>query len=104
MKALPLLLAAVLMFTVRLHAEDSPDLRAPKAEAPRLLRVLLHLAGSPRLIDYPDVEKIICCEPTRITFETQDGSIVMHQGSFTVIQPRTANATTSAGGRFYDVK
>lgn len=105
MKALMFpLLAAVITLTAPLRADAPPDLRSPKSEIPRLLRILLYIPGSSRLIDYPDVEKILGCEANRITFETQDGHIILHHGPFTVIQPRTANATTSDGSKFYDVK
>jgi hypothetical protein len=105
MKALMFpLLAAIFTLAAPLRADTPPDLLSPKSEVPRLLRILLYIPGSPRLIDYPDVEKILCCEANRITFETQDGHVVLHQGPFTVIQPRTATATTSNGSKFYDVK
>ncbi|MGB8169095.1 MAG: hypothetical protein WCF18_16480 [Chthoniobacteraceae bacterium] len=98
------LLAALITLAAPLHAETPPDLRSPKSEAPRLLRILLYIPGSSRLIDYPDVEKILCCDANRISFETQDGHVILHQGPFTVIQPRTATAATSDGSKFYDVK
>lgn len=106
MKALafPVVLAVLLTIAVPLRADPPADLRSPKSESPRLLRIFLYIPGSERLIDYPDVEKIICCEAARITFETQDGHVVMHHGPFTVIQPRGGTASTSSGARFYDVK
>ncbi len=104
MKALVFPLLAALALTASARAEDGPDLRSPKSEAPRLIRIFLYVPGSSRLIDYPDVERIICCDKERIAFETQDGHVVMHHGPFTVIQPRTASNTTSDGSKFYDVK
>ena len=106
MKALAflLLLAVLLVLAAPLRADPLPDLRSPKAEHPRLLRILLYVPGSERMIDYPDVEKIICCDAARITFETQDGHVIMHHGPFTVIQPRGAIAATNDGSRFYDPK
>ena len=106
MKALafPRLLAVLFVLAARLHAEPQADLLSPKSENPRLLRILLYVPGSARLIDYPDVEKIISCEAARITFETQDGHVVMHHGPFTVIQPRGGTAATSDGSRFFDPK
>lgn len=102
MKALAFSLLLVLATSLR--ADPPPDLRSPKSEHPRLLRILLYVPGSARLIDYPDVEKILCCDTARITFETQDGHVVMHHGPFTVIQPRNAPAATSDGSRFFDPK
>lgn len=102
--ALPLLLALLIVLGAPALADPPADLRSPKSENPRLLRILLYVPGSARLIDYPDVEKILCCEAARITFETQDGHVVMHQGPFTVIQPRNATAATRDGSRFFDPK
>jgi hypothetical protein len=98
------LLAALVFLTSPLHADPLPDLLSPKAENSRLLRVFLYIPGIPRLIDYPDVEKIISCDKDRIAFETQDGQIVFHNGPFTVIQPRNASAASSGGPRFFDLK
>jgi hypothetical protein len=102
--AFSLLLAILIVLAAPLRADPLADLRSPKSENPRLLRILLYVPGSARLIDYPDVEKIICCDAARITFETQDGHIIMHHGPFTVIQPRAATAATSDGSRFFDPK
>jgi hypothetical protein len=105
MKALTFaLFAASIMVATSARADPPTDLRSPKSENPRLLRILLYVPGSARLIDYPDVERILTCDRERIAFETQDGHVVMHHGPFTVIQPRTASATTGDGSRFYDVK
>jgi hypothetical protein len=109
-----LLLPVIFLTSVALlRAEESADLTGPKAVQPQLLRVLLHLPGTGRLIDYPDVERIVCCDAGRIVFATQDGQIVVHQGGFTVVVPRdappAATARPSASGgtigpRFYDPK
>jgi hypothetical protein len=89
-------------------AEDSrPDLKSPKPDNFGPIRVLLHIAGSPRLIDYSDVCKILCSDPGQITFETNDGYVVTHQGAFTVIQQRatiSSPASNPRGPRFYDPK
>lgn len=99
------LLAVFVILTLPLRAEPAEDLHSPKAESSRFYRVFLYIPGSPRMIDYADVEKIISCERDRIAFETQDGQIIVHQGPFTVIQPRNATVSRGGGGpRFYDVK
>lgn len=97
-----------LLLLVSAFADDArPDLRSPKPETNPLLRVLLYIAGSSRLIDYPDVYKILSCDDDRITFETQDGYVVTHHGQFTVIQQKAALSEAHAnphGPRFFDVK
>ncbi|HEX8295486.1 MAG TPA: hypothetical protein VF593_04260 [Chthoniobacteraceae bacterium] len=88
-------------------ADDSkPDLKSPKPEFARMLRILLHTAGSSRMIDYPDVAKVVCVDPGQITFETSDGYVVTHQGTWTVIQQRSSatEAHGSSGTRFFDAK
>jgi hypothetical protein len=98
------LLAACAVLALPLRGDTPPDLLSPKSENPRLLRILLYIPGSARLIDYPDVEKILCCEKESITFETMDGHVVLHRGPFTVIQPRNATAATSDGSKFFNPK
>lgn len=106
MKLSTFLPIVVLCFSFVALADTPPDLAAPKPENPRLLRILLHVSGSARLIDYPDVERLLCCEKDRVVFETQDGTVVMHVGSFTILEPRNAATRTSAGSgpRFFDIK
>ena len=84
------------------------DLKAPKPEQANCARVLLHLAGSDRLIDYRDVYKIYTCDPQFISFETADGYVVSHHGSYTLIEAKNGSATLRSsvvpGRRFYDPK
>jgi hypothetical protein len=97
------------VFTAFATAED---LKAPKPDTNRSIRVLLHLPGSDRVIDYPDVYKIHACEPTHIYFETNDGFLVSHRGSYTLIEPRVnaisrgapVPSNTAPGQRFFDPK
>lgn len=85
-------------------AEESP---APKPTATHLFRVLLHIQGSPRGLDYTDVVKLHSCTPQSITFETYDGFIVAHQGPYTLVGPKNEMAGRKGvleGGRFFDPK
>ena len=71
------------------------------------MRVLLHLAGSDRVIDYSDVYKLHNCEANAISFETADGFIVTHRGPYTlIVQKSSAGEIRSAtpGQRFFDPK
>jgi hypothetical protein len=90
------------------HSEDlRPDLRAPKPEGFRNMRVLLYVPGSARLLDYPDVSEILCCDQGQITFETVDGFIITHQGAFTIMQAKNSVKALQhplRGPRFYDSK
>ena len=82
------------------------DLSSPKPGAGRI-RVLLHLAGSERLIDYADVYKLYNCDANAISFETNDGFIVSHRGSYTLIVQKSAASEIRAatpGERFFDPK
>jgi len=83
------------------------DLQAPKPAASHLYRVLLHIQGSSRALDYPDVVKLHSCAPQSITFETYDGYIVAHQGPYTLIGPKSelhGHKGVLEGGRFFDPK
>jgi len=104
MKALSLPLLAILLNFSQPAWGDEADWRSPKAEDPRLIRVLLYIPGTSRLIDYPDVERIFSSDRDRIVFETQDRQVVVHQGPFTIIRPRSATSSISHGPRFYDLK
>lgn len=97
------LLALLCSLTVAL-ADDS---QAPKPTTTYLFRVLLHIQGSARSLDYTDVVKLHCCAPNAITFETYDGFIVAHQGPYTLIGPKNEMAGrkgVAEGGRFFDPK
>jgi hypothetical protein len=99
---LPLLCSLTL--TVAL-AEENPQ--APKPTTNYLFRVLLHIQGSSRTLDYTDVVKLHCCAPQAITFETYDGFIVAHQGPYTLIGPKNelvGRKGVAEGGRFFDPK
>lgn len=101
-KFLPLLCS--LAFACTASAED---LAGPKPAASHLFRVLLHIPGSARAIDYIDVVKLHCCTPQSITFETYDGYIVAHQGPYTLVGPKTelqGRKGVLEGGRFFDPK
>jgi hypothetical protein len=83
------------------------DLQSPRPTAARHIRILLHLAGSDRLIDYPDVDKILSSDPASISFETVDGFIVSHRGTYTIIEQKYgagSRAQNPAGRRFFDPK
>ena len=84
------------------------DLKAPKPDSTNSARVLLHLAGSERVIDYANVYKIYTCDPQFISFETADGYVISHHGSYTLIEAKNAAATLRSsvvpGRRFYDPK
>ena len=78
---------------------------SPKAVGAQGIRALLFIPGSERLIDYPDVLKVLCSNAQEIAFETVDGQVVVHHGAYTLIQQRSAHAEhTSRGVRFFDVK
>ncbi len=103
------LLASCLLFSPAFAEDTKPDLLAPKPADIRSIRVLLHIPGSPRLIDYPDVCKVVSCDSDCIVFETHDGTAITHRGSFTVIQPRNIVSESvrnrlSPGPRFYETK
>ncbi len=103
MKTLLSLLCS-LTLSAAVFADDS---QAPKPTTNYLFRVLLHIQGSPRSLDYTDVVKLHCCAPQAITFETYDGFIVAHQGAYTLIGPKTEMAGrkgVAEGGRFFDPK
>ena len=81
------------------------DLVSPKAVGNQGIRVLLHINGNPRSIDYSDVYRVLCSEPQKIVFETIDGFVVVHQGTYTVIaQKAPFQEHHSRGVRFYDAK
>jgi hypothetical protein len=108
MKPLLASLAAVLVFTHFAVGEDlKPDLKAPKPVNFQSMRVLLYVPGSARMLDYPDVCEILCCDQGEITFETHDGFIITHQGAFTVMQAKNSIKSVQhpkRGPRFYDAK
>ena len=97
-------LLALALLATPLLAED---LNAPKPPNVNHARVMLHLAGSERLIDYSDVFKIYTCEPQFISFETADGYVVSHHGTYTLVESKNATnlrSTVVPGRRFYDPK
>jgi hypothetical protein len=94
-----------LLCTVTFALAEEPQ--APKPTTTYLFRVLLHIQGSARSLDYTDVVKLHCCTPHSITFETYDGFIVAHQGPYTLIGPKNEMAARKGvleGGRFFDPK
>jgi hypothetical protein len=99
-----LLALATLAFTLTAVAEDHA---APKPISTHLLRVLLHVQGAARALDYTDVVKVHCCNAQSISFETYDGFIVAHQGPYTLIGPKNElhhGKGVLAGTHFYDPK
>jgi len=71
------------------------------------IRVLLHLNGGERLIDYSDVYRLHTTDPKMITFETGDGFLVTHHGSYTLILEKNSAGsarTVAPGQRFFDPK
>ena len=102
MKTLTLLCAAALMFPLALRSED---FISPKPANAQSVRVLLYINGSSRILDYGDVARVHCSEPAKIVFETVDGFMVVHQGAYTVVQPRPIFTEHHARGvKFYDAK
>jgi hypothetical protein len=96
--------AAVLLLNIS-SVPAAEDLISPKAVGNQGIRVMLHINGNPRWIDYPDVYRVLCSEPLKIVFETIDGCVVVHQGTYTVIQQKAAfTEHVSRGVRFYDAK
>ncbi len=86
---------------------SADDQQSPKPTASHLFRVLLHVPGVQRTLDYCDVVKIHSCSPESITFETFDGFIVAHQGVYTLIGPKSELQNRKGvleGGRFFDPK
>jgi hypothetical protein len=82
------------------------EMSAPKPLPGRACRILLYIKGSDRVLDYHDVIKVHAAEPNAVTFETTDGFIVVHQGAFTLIGPKTEFADHTRAGRvrFFDPK
>ena len=100
-------LAALAVSSLLLVAAFAEDLQSPRPTAARNIRVLLHLSGSDRLLDYPDVCKILSCEAASISFETVDGFLVSHRGTYTIIEQKFGSndrGTNPPGRRFYDPK
>lgn len=85
---------------------SAEDLISPKpVGGTQPIRVLLYINGSPRVLDYTDVAKVLCSEPAKIVFETFDNCVVVHQGAYTVIQQQASFTEHHARGvRFYDVR
>ncbi|MDQ3624228.1 MAG: hypothetical protein M3463_17360 [Verrucomicrobiota bacterium] len=83
------------------------DLKSPKPDGGRTIRVLLHLSGSERLIDYSDVYRLHSNDSKMISFETSDGFLITHHGSYTLILEKNAAGSSRAvppGQRFFDPK
>lgn len=83
------------------------DIKGPKPEPGRTIRVLLHLNGGERLIDYSDVYRLHTTDSKMITFETSDGFLVTHHGSYTLILDKNSAGsarTVAPGQRFFDPK
>lgn len=102
-------LATCLLLSPAFAEDTKPDLLAPKPADLRSIRVLLYIPGSPRLIDYPDVCKVVSCDADCIVFETHDGAVITHRGGFTMIQPRNVvsertQTRLAPGPRFYEAK
>lgn len=85
---------------------SAEDLLSPKpVGGTQPIRVLLYINGSPRVLDYADVARVLCSEPSKIVFETFDNCVVVHQGAYTVIQQQSSFTEHHARGvRFYDVR
>jgi hypothetical protein len=79
------------------------DLAAPKPSVGRASRVFLHIVGSPRALEYSDVIKVHVLDNDGITFETQDGFIIVHRGPFTLIGPKIElfSDSSSSTGRLH---
>jgi hypothetical protein len=98
-------LAAGLALLLFAREAQSDDRMSPKPTGVQTARVLLHVAGSDRVIDFNDVSKVLCSEAAKIVFETHDGHVVVHQGTYTLIQQRNSfNEHQARGIRFYDAK
>jgi hypothetical protein len=100
-------LAPLLCSLVLAVSAIGQDFQGPKPAASHLFRILLFVQGSSRAIDYIDVVKVHGCTPGGITFETYDGYIVVHQGPYTLIGPKSdlqGRKGVHEGGRFFDPK
>lgn len=109
MKLHATLLAICLLLAPAFAGDNQPDLSALRPVDQRSIRVLLYIPGGPRLIDYPDVCKVVSCDEHCILFETHDGTTVTHRGAYTIIQPRNlvserTQTRLSPGPRFYEGK
>jgi hypothetical protein len=97
----------LLALTLLATTAFADDLTALKPEQPNCARVLLHLASGERLIDYPNVVKIYTCEPQFISFETIDGYVISHRGTYTLLEQKNGTSVRSnvvPGQRFFDPK
>ena len=109
MKLATLLVTCLLLSPVFAEDTDKPDLAGLRPADQRSIRVLLYIPGGPRLIDYPDVCKVVSCDEHCILFETHDGTTVTHRGAYTIIQPRIlvserTEKKLSPGRQFYEAK
>jgi len=103
------LLATCMLLSPAFAEDTQPDLFALKPADQRSIRVLLYIPGGPRIIDYPDVCKVVSCDEHCILFETHDGTTVTHRGAYTIIQPRLlvserTQTRLDPGPRYYDTK
>ena len=103
MKTLLSLLCFLTLLTARASAED---VAGPKPVAVGLMRILLHVPGVARALDYTDVLKVHHCDAGSITFETNDSYIVVHHGPYTLIGAKNelSGKKFSDGPKFFDVK
>jgi hypothetical protein len=60
----------------------------PKPPSTRQYRIILYVPHSTQPYEYTDVAKIIKSDPAHIIFETSDGFVIIHNGSYTSIQPK----------------
>lgn len=100
------LIAAATFILASTSLTFAEDIASPKpVGSSQPIRVLLYINGSPRILDYADVARVLCSEPSKIVFETFDNCVVVHQGAYTVIQQQTSFTEHHARGvRFYDAR
>ena len=119
MKLPALTVCACALLSLQTLAQDSVNV-SPRADYLNPIRVLLYVPGTDLVFDYPDVCRIFCALAAEISFETQDGSVVTHRGTYTIIQTRNSVVTippqretdswrsrhraVSFGPKFYDIR
>ena len=109
MKLLARSISACALLSISAFAQE-PAIPSPRADYLNPIRILLYVPGTDLLFDYPDVCRVLCSAAAQISFETRDGTVVTHQGTYTIIQARNAIAEAprrhlpSLGPRFYDIK
>ena len=85
------LLVVIAVLSITASAQDA-TVKAPKPNGANAYRIMLYVVGSPRVIEYLDATKIYRSDSSMITFETADGFVVVHNGPYTIVQPKASFA------------